>query len=160
MTRKILFPLQEDDIIHSTPEIKSSSISRKYSRRKNGTAQVGVTVINICPYRKQALVSANCMQSRHNDSWEFNGSKWFFLPSAHWGCRILSCPALSLRPSAHPVLVTTLQSTIFNGPCSYLVQPLTLVETWILSIMGFLCSFCRIQWHFEIWIHWLTCFMD
>ena len=41
-----------------------------------------------------------------------------FLPSAHSGCRVLSCSAPSVRPSACPALVTTLQPTIFNGSCS------------------------------------------
>ena len=41
---------------------------------------------------------------------------------------------------------------------SYLVQPLTLVGVRTLLIIGVLCSFCRIQWHFEIYEHtdWLA----
>ena len=59
------------------------------------------------------------------------------------------------------VLVITLQPTIFNGSCSYLAQPFTLVGAWTLLIIGFVCSFSGILWHFEIlWIHWLTCFLD
>ena len=50
--------------------------------------------------------------------------------------RLSVCPSVrSSRP------VTTLQPTIFNGSCSYLVQPLTLVGVWILLVMRLLCSF-------------------
>ena len=45
-----------------------------------------------------------------------------FLPSAHSGHSILSCPA----PSICPALITT----IFDRSCSYLGQPLTLVGAW------------------------------
>ena len=63
----------------------------------------------------------------------------------------------SIHLSVHPALVTTLHHTMFKGSCSYLVQPLTLVGAWNLSIKEFLCSFSRIQWHFEsLWILWLT----
>ena len=80
-----------------------------------------------------------------------------YLPLAHLGRRVLSCPALSVHPSVHPALVTTLQPTIFHGSCSYLAQPLTLVWALTLLIMRFLCLFSRIQLHFEIlWIHWLA----
>ena len=89
----------------------------------------------------------------------------FLLPSTHSGCRVLSCPAPSVCPyvctSVHPAFVTTLQPTIFNGFCSYSVQPITLVAAWTLLIVGFLCLFSSIQWHFEIlWMHWLTCFLE
>ena len=41
----------------------------------------------------------------------------------------------------------------FNGSCSYLVQPLTLVGAWTLLDMDSLCSFSSILWHFEVyWI--------
>ena len=89
---------------------------------------------------------------------------YMFLPLTHSGHRVLSCPApsvhLSVHPSVRPALVTTLQPTIFHESSSYVAQSLTLVWTWTQLIMEFLCSFSRIQWHFEIlWIHWLTCFL-
>ena len=79
-----------------------------------------------------------------------NQANFTFLPSAHSGHRVLSCPAPSVRPSVRPAIGTTLQPTIFNGFCSYLVQPLTLVGPWTLLIMGSLCWFSRILWDFEI----------
>ena len=54
------------------------------------------------------------------------------------------CP--SVCPPIHPALVTTLQPTLSNRYCSYLGQLLTLEGTWTLLIMGFLCSFSRVQW--------------
>ena len=63
-----------------------------------------------------------------------------FLPSAHSGHSVLSCPA----PSICPALITTLKPTIFDRSCSYLVQPLSLVGAWTQLIMRFLCSFSRI----------------
>ena len=68
----------------------------------------------------------------------------------------------SVHLSIHPAFITTLQTTIFNGSCSYLVQSLTLLGAWTLLITGFLCSFSRIQWHFHeymltgVWI--LICY--
>ena len=56
-----------------------------------------------------------------------------------------------------PAVVTTVQPTICNEFCSHLRQPFTLVGAWTLSIMGTLCQFSSILWHFEIlWIHWLV----
>ena len=64
---------------------------------------------------------------------------------------------LSIRLSIRPALMTTLQPTISNRSCSYLVQPLTVVGAWILLIMGFLCSLSRMQWDLKIlWMHSLT----
>ena len=84
-----------------------------------------------------------------------------FLPLAHSGHRVLSCPAPSVHLSLRPSRITTLRPTIFNGSCSYLIQPLSFLGAWALLFMGFLCLFSRIQWHFEIlWIHWLTYFLD
>ena len=79
-----------------------------------------------------------------------------------WPIRAVGyCAMRRLSPwiSVRPAFVTTLQSTIFNGTCSYLVQPLTFVGTWSKLVVGFLCSYSRIQWHFEVLLmHWLTRF--
>ena len=61
----------------------------------------------------------------------------------HSNFNLVTCYCMHC-PSVHPALVTLLQSTICNGFCSYFIQPLTLVRAWTLSIMGSLCSFCRI----------------
>ena len=74
--------------------------------------------------------------------------RWYLLrlllPSAHSGRRVLPsvCPSVSTTStSVHPALVTTLQPKIFNGSCSYLVQPLTLVGAWTLLITDFYVNF-------------------
>ena len=51
------------------------------------------------------------------------------------------CPLVRL--SVCPALITTVQPTIFNGSCSYLVQLLALVRAWTLLTMVSLCSFHR-----------------
>ena len=61
--------------------------------------------------------------------------------TAHSGHKVLSCPVPPFRPSVRPALITTLQPIIFNGSCSYMVQPLTLVGAWTLLNMGFYVHF-------------------
>ena len=67
-----------------------------------------------------------------------NELRWYLLPSAHSGRRVLCMLRPSARRFVHPVRVTTLQPTLFHGSCSYLAQPLTLVWAWTLLIMGFI----------------------
>ena len=75
----------------------------------------------------------------------------------HPGDKLLSEPMM-VNLLTH---ICVARPQLVNGPCSYLFQPLTLVWARILLIMGFLCSFSRIQWHFEIlWIHWLACLLN
>ena len=90
-----------------------------------------------------------------------------FLPSAHSGCRVLSCPGFlwhfeilwihwvngaGVRPCYHST------DNIFNRLCSYLIKTLALdFAAWILFIIGFLSLFSRILWYFDILrTHWLT----
>ena len=98
-------------------------------------------------YFNESALALNIKVSRSSvSSW-----KTSFITPVHSGRWVLSCLALSARPA----LITTLQPTIFHGSCSYLAQSLTLVWAWTLLIIGFLCSFSRIPWYFEIlWIHW------
>ena len=114
-------------------------------------------ILTISPHTLQYLMFL--IYVLHTE-WTYIHHKFYPLPIQAIGyCGALRC--LSVRPSVHPALATTLQSTIFNTSDSCLVQPLTLVGAWTPLIMGPLCSFCRIQWHFKIsWIHWLTCFLD
>ena len=78
------------------------------------------------------------------------------LSCAHLGRRVLSCPAASVHLSGLPSL--PLYSPQYcHGFCSYSVQPKILEGAWTLLIMGFLCWFSGIQWHFEnFWLHWLA----
>ena len=98
--------------------------------------------------QKQHYRHSQCKSKRHNIVCIFDGlyckmvmrimmmPQYDLLPAAYSGQRVLSCPA----PSVRPILVTTLQSTTFNGSSSYLVQPLTLVGARTLLVMGFLGS--------------------
>ena len=73
-----------------------------------------------------------------------------FLPLAHLGCSGFSCPAPFVCPSvclsAHPSCPGYHSTAHIIKYCSYLGQLLTLEGTWTLLIMGFLCSFSRVQW--------------
>ena len=76
-------------------------------------------------------------------------------PSAH----LSACS--SICPSVCPASLPLYSPQYFIDPIYiYLAQPLTLVSAWTPLIKEFLCSFSRIQWHFEIlWIYWLTGFL-
>ena len=59
-----------------------------------------------------------------------------------------------------PALVTALPPTVLNGFCSYLVQPLNLVETRTLLIMGSLCLFLGLCGSLIFWEYRLTGVVD
>ena len=92
-----------------------------------------------------------CRHELHNMKTEEKkeeASMWCSMLHCSWKQILWRHP--SVHFFVHPTLITTLQATKINGSCSYLVQPLTLVGAWTLFICGILCSFPRIQQHFEI----------
>ena len=83
----------------------------------------------------------------------YAATEHLFLPSAHSGHRVLSCPARSVRlcigpfvhmsncPPVHPTSFPLYSPQYFMDHVHIWLSHFTLVWAWTLLIMGFICSF-------------------